>query len=501
MEFSIKSEKLSQSNADVIIVGIHEGNTIEKQLLEFDKDIPTSYLNGLEKIAAVEEFSGKLNQKLILPIVNELNCKQLVLLGLGKEDQDSNISIKRQAANLARELSKKGSINRLLVFMPDTANRQAEVFAEGFCLGGFKFDKYKTNGKDKAKSNISQIDFFQNGNSNKQDQDKMLNAATQGQIIAEAINFSRRLIAEPAGFMTPKRLAKEVEEMAQGTTLKVEVLSKQEIEKEKMGCLLGVAQGAKQEPVFIVMRYEGKKGKKKIALVGKGITFDSGGLSLKPPTSMENMKYDMAGAACVIGAMKAIAKLCPEVNVTGYVAATENMPGGNALHPGDVIVSRNGKTVEVNNTDAEGRLILADALSYAVDEKPDLIIDLATLTGACVTALGRVAAGIMGNNQKLIDEIIKTGSEHGEKFWQLPMFEEYKESLKSDVADLKNAGARGEAGTSCAAMFLQEFVDKVNWAHLDIAGPGWSDKDKDELCKGGTAFGVRTLCHFILGSN
>jgi leucyl aminopeptidase len=306
------------------------------------------------------------------------------------------------------------------------------------------------------------------------------------------------LIAEPACFMTPSRLAHEAQRIGKEHGMNCTVMDVAEIEKLGMGSFLGVARGAKEPAKFIVLRYEPKNAKKKIAVVGKGITFDSGGLSLKPAVSMEHMKYDMSGAAAVLATMNVVGTLKPNVSVLGVIAATENMPGSNALHPGDVLTAMNGKTIEVNNTDAEGRLVLADALTFSVKEGADELIDIATLTGAIVTALGRCAAGVMGSDQALLERLIKASADGGERLWQMPMFDEYKEALKSDVADLKNAGSRGEAGSSCAAMFLQEFVEGKPWAHLDIAGPGWLDKDRDESNKGGTAFGVRTLCQYIL---
>jgi leucyl aminopeptidase len=299
--------------------------------------------------------------------------------------------------------------------------------------------------------------------------------------------------------MTPSRLADEARAVAKDFGRTIKVLDAKEVEKLGMGSFLGVARGAKEPPKFIVISYDVPKARRKVAIVGKGITFDSGGLSLKPAQSMEHMKYDMSGAAAVIATMRVVGKFKPNFSVMAVVAATENMPGDNALHPGDVIKAMNGKTIEVNNTDAEGRLILADALTYAVKQGADELIDIATLTGAVVTALGRVAAGIMGSDQNLVDNLIASGAKSGEKLWQLPLYDEYQESLKSDIADLKNAGARGEAGTASAAMFLKEFTSGKSWAHLDIAGPGWLDRDREECNKGGTGFGVRTLCRYLVG--
>lgn len=372
-----------------------------------------------------------------------------------------------------------------------------KALVEGWLLGSYSFQKYKSNTEERPRTKVETLSV----NSVEISQSQFERACTTGQVIAEATNLGRSLIAEPASYMTPGKLAEEARRVASKCGLTCKVMDVPQLEKLGMGAFLGVAKGAKEPPKFIVLKYEPEKAaKKKIAIVGKGITFDSGGLSLKTAQGMEHMKYDMSGAAVVIGTMQVIGSLRPAaVSVMGVIAATENMPGDGALHPGDVLKSLNGKTIEVNNTDAEGRLVLADALTYAVRQGVDELIDVATLTGACVTALGRVAAGIMGSDQRLVDELIAAGGKAGEKLWQLPLFDEYKELLKSDIADLKNAGSRGEAGSASAAMFLKEFVNGKPWAHLDIAGPAWLDKDRDECNKGGTAFGVRTLCHYILG--
>ncbi|MBX9723472.1 MAG: leucyl aminopeptidase, partial [Candidatus Obscuribacterales bacterium] len=364
-------------------------------------------------------------------------------------------------------------------------------------LGTYTFTVYKTlkdNGPEPG-DQTRRLTFL---DAAMKEQD-FLDACGKGRPIAEATNFSRDLIAEPACNMTPTKLA-GVAESFSCDLVTVEILEAEDVAKLGMGAFLGVAQGSHQPPKFIAIKYSHPDAKRFIALVGKGITFDSGGLSLKGAVPMETMKYDMSGAAAVLGVVRALLDMRAPINVLAVVAACENMPGGGATKPGDVLVAMNGKTIEVNNTDAEGRLALADCLCYVAQQKPEAVIDIATLTGAVVTALGKAAAGVMGNDDKLIQEIIAAGQKSGEKYWQLPMFDEYKETLKSDIADLKNAGARGEAGSSSAAMFLKEFVGDVPWAHLDIAGSSWMDKDKEELNKGGTAFGVRSLCYFLLNA-
>jgi leucyl aminopeptidase len=307
------------------------------------------------------------------------------------------------------------------------------------------------------------------------------------------MKFTRDLANEPAQYATPTKLA----ELAQSFGLETKIYDKKECEEMNMGAFLAVAKGSVQEPKFIHIKYGVDNPKKRIAIIGKGICFDSGGLDIKPASSMLTMKDDMSGAACVLGIMSVIKELSPDVEVHGIIAACENMPGCSAYKPGDILRAKNGKTIEVDNTDAEGRLTLADALCYASELGVDEVIDLATLTGACMVALGTVAAGIVGNNDELVKTLIKTAGEQGERYWELPMYEEYKESLKSTIADMQNTGSRW-GGASTAGLFLQEFVKDVKWAHIDIAGVAYYDKPQGEFIKGSTGAGVRALCNYIL---
>jgi leucyl aminopeptidase len=495
MHFEKAPEDLWKSGADVLVVGIFLDEKIEPTLNELAAGAPTDFLKTLAEEGARESFTGKTGQLLALPTYGKIAAQRICLIGLGKQVELTASGIRKASAVAARKFGRTPkSDSKVLLslrFNDDAAMTQAAV--EGWLLATYQFKKYKTKDEDNNLQSTHSLLLFV-----PQLQEKsLLDATARGASIADATNSAREMIAEPPAVMTPGRLAGIAAEMA-SPTLSCQIIDHAEAESMGMGAFLGVAKGAVEPPKFIVLRYIHEAAKKTIALAGKGITFDSGGLSIKNAQSMENMKYDMSGAAVVIATMKAMSELKPHINIIAVAAATENMPSGSAMHPGDVIKALNGKTIEVNNTDAEGRLVLADALSYLLTEKPDELIDVATLTGACVTALGRAAAGIMGNNDALVNRIISSGKEAGEKYWQLPLFDEYKEALKSDIADLKNAGARGEAGASAAGMFLKEFVDGQPWAHLDIAGPGWLDKDKDELNKGGTAFGVRTLCYYIL---
>ena len=311
--------------------------------------------------------------------------------------------------------------------------------------------------------------------------------------ITDAMNFTRNLANEPAQFATPSELAS----IACDLGLETKIYDQEECEKMGMGAFLAVGRGSAQEPKFIHMKYTCPNPKKKLAIIGKGITFDSGGLDIKPASSMLTMKDDMSGAACVLGVMSIIKELNPQVEVHGIIAACENMPGGKAYKPGDILTAKNGKTIEVDNTDAEGRLTLADALCYACELGVDEVIDLATLTGACMVALGTQAAGIMGNDDTLVKTLIKTAEEAGERYWELPLWEEYGDSLKSDIADMKNTGSRW-GGASTAGVFLKKFVKDVKWAHIDIAGVAFIEKAQKEFISGATGAGVRTLLKYIL---
>jgi leucyl aminopeptidase len=306
------------------------------------------------------------------------------------------------------------------------------------------------------------------------------------------------MVNEPSNFMTPSNMAEAARQLARKYGLKVEVFEKEKMKELGMGGLLGVSQGSQQPPRFIILSYKGSDSDDiDISLVGKGITFDSGGIDIKPSDSMEDMKGDMAGGASVMAALIALAQLKPKINVTALVPATENMPSGTAMKPGDIITALNGKTIEVINTDAEGRLILSDALSYAKKLGAKAIVDVATLTGACHVALGSVCSGAFTNNQELADKVIAAGNETGELMWQLPMYDEYKEQLKSDVADIKNIGSRW-GGAITGGKFLEEFIDKIPWVHLDIAGTYETDKERGYLVKGATGVPVRTLVNLIL---
>jgi leucyl aminopeptidase len=354
-------------------------------------------------------------------------------------------------------------------------------------------DKYKTS--DKEEKLIEQMIVA----TVEGDSQSLVQSAERGRILAEAANLAREIINEPSNLMTPTELARQAEEVAQKYGLELDVLDEARMKELGMGALLGVAQGSAEPAKMIVLTYTPSAeptSNETIAIVGKGVTFDTGGISIKPSDGMEKMKYDMAGGATTIAAMRAIAQLKPAINVIGIVPAVENMPGGRAQRPGDVVRSMLGKTIEVINTDAEGRLILCDAVAYAIKLGATKIVDLATLTGAVSIALGDVYVAVLGNNQEWTDAVIAAGKASGEKIWPLPLDREYREQIKSDIADIKNVGGR-KAGTITGAYFIREFVGDTPWAHLDIAGTAWNDSSKPYLSVGPTGVCVRTLVNLV----
>jgi leucyl aminopeptidase len=351
----------------------------------------------------------------------------------------------------------------------------------GIELGGYSFDKHKSEPKPTRLASLTLIEGT----------DEDLEEASRGLIIAEAVELGRDLVNEPAMYKSPVTMAGVAQDVATATGMAIKVLDESEIEAERLGGLRGVSLGADNPPRLVELRYEGEGATKTLALVGKGIVFDSGGLSLKPAAAMEEMKTDMSGAATVFGAMQAIARLGLAINVIGITPLTENMPGGSAMRPGDVLHTRNGKTIEVLNTDAEGRLVLADGLALAVETEPDLIVDVATLTGACMVALGKRIAGLMGTDDAV--EMVNAAAEQaGERVWHLPLPDDYRKQIDSDIADMKNTGER-YGGALTAGLLLKEFAGDGPWAHLDIAGPARAGDTDGYIVKGGTGFGVRTL--------
>ena len=420
--------------------------------------------------------------------------QRITTLGLGAGTPGTTDAWRRAGAR-GRQEAERQRVRRVGAYLGETAAPETlAAFVEGFLLAGYRFGRYLSN--ESGKRRVESLVVASQPTATPA---AVRVALTTVETTVGEVFRARDWINEPASVKTPRFLAEQAERLAaEIPRLEVEAWEPDRIAHEGLAGLLAVARGSREEPRFITLHYLPAKPRRHVALVGKAITFDSGGLTLKPGKSMETMKYDMSGGAAVIGAVAAAARLELPVEITAYVPATENLPGGRAQKPGDIIRYLNGKTVEVLNTDAEGRLVLADALALATRGrvKPDVLIDLATLTGACRVALGNLFAGVMGNDQALVDALVTAGREAGEPLWQLPLVREYRDDLKSPIADLKNVGG-SEGGSIVAGLFLQEFVDGVPWAHLDIAGPAFTEKELPHAPRGGTGFGVRLLLRYL----
>jgi leucyl aminopeptidase len=488
---------ITSVEADAIVVNLFEGVKHPGGAT----DVVDKALDGaITKLVEQGEIKGKLNEISIIHSLGKIPARIVAVAGLGKQPDFTPDKIRGLAAEFCRSL-RRLNCRRIATIVhsagvggiePEAAS---QALTEGSLLGLYRFRKHMT--KETENHDIAELIIVE------KDVAKLpalKEGCKTGEVIAEATNLARDWINEPANYMTPSGMAKVAKELAKTHSLGLTIMDREQMEKEGMCALLGVAQGSRQPPKLIVLSYKGDKtSPDTLGLVGKGITFDSGGISIKPSEGMAEMKGDMAGAAAVMAALVAISQLKPKVNVTAVVPATENLPGGNALKPGDILKAVNGKTIEVVNTDAEGRLILADALSYAVKQGLSPLVDLATLTGACRVALGDIYSGIFGNSQELIEKLVKAGADAGERLWQMPMHEDYKELNKSDVADIKNSGGRW-AGAITAAHFLAEFVGDTPWAHIDIAGTSFMEKERGYLVKGATGVGVRTLISLALAS-
>lgn len=490
MQVRLHTAPLPAVAGEVLIVPLTSEELDSEHLRTLHAAFPGLVRDSLQRSG----FKGKEGELVRIPTQGHLPNRDLFLVGLGKRDQVETETWRRVAGRAHKEAKALGTRELAWFFPPaDTTAATLTAVLEGTLLSGYTFDKYKSE-----KNTKPAVETLTLAGPTLQKTPALLSALEVVQQTAAGVFLARDLVNEPASVLTPSYLAEQAARLAKRNGIKSHILGLKQIQAARMAGLLAVARGSAEEPRFITLVYKPKgRAKQKIALVGKGLTFDSGGLSLKPAKSMETMKLDMSGGATVLGVMQVIGQLQPPVQVTAYIPATENMPSGAAQKPGDIIRYRNGKTVEVLNTDAEGRLILADALINAVADEADVIIDLATLTGACVVALGPQIAGLFSNNQDLAAALLRCSKESGEPLWQLPLVKEYKEDIKSTVADIKNTGS-GSAGAIAAALFLEEFVGGVPWAHLDIAGPAFAEKDGPYIPKGGTGFGVRTLVRYVL---
>ncbi|MCZ2389767.1 MAG: leucyl aminopeptidase [Acidobacteria bacterium] len=489
MKFQGISGSFAEANADAFAIPVFRGDKAsDKDLKALDK------LSGgqITDILTSEEMKGDAGEISTVRFRGKKGACKLLLIGAGERKEYDAPAAARFAGTAARAVG-KGKVKSLALSLRLSGAIANAV--QGVVTSQFELHKYRT--KDKSEPKLSTVMIAAEG----QKPADVKSAIARGVAIGESMNFTRDLANEPPNILTPTEMARRAQAMAAEVGLKCEVLDEAKMTKLGMGSLMSVSIGSEQPAKLITLRYTPAKSTAKdgelLALVGKGITFDTGGISLKPGDGMDAMKYDMSGGATVIGTMRAIALLKPSVPVIGVVAAVENMPDGKASRPSDVVTAMNGKTIEILNTDAEGRLILADAVAWAEKQGATRIVDMATLTGAVIIALGGENTGIMGNDQALVDEIISCGKKEGEGFWQLPVGKEYSKMIKSDIADIKNIGPRGKAGTIMGAVFIQEFIDNAKWAHLDIAGTAWNDSVRPFQAKGPTGVAIRSLIELV----
>ena len=491
MEFSIKSGSPEKQRSACVVVGVFETRKLSLPGEILDKTTD-NYLSDLLRRGDME---GKAGTTLLLHKVPGTLCERVLLVGLGKERDFREKEYLDAIGTAVRSLNESGASDGILYLSELAVKkrgvpwriRQAVLVAQSTL---YRFDRFKSK-KDTMRRPLRKLTLVVES---RVDLAAAETALAQGQAIAAGMSLARDLGNLPGNVCTPNYLAEQATALAKKGGLKAEVLERKDMEKLGMGSLLSVARGSRQPPKFIVLRHDGgKAGQKPIVLIGKGITFDSGGISLKPGAEMDEMKYDMSGAASVIGTLQAIAQMKLPLNVIGLIPTAENMPGGDASRPGDIVTSMSGQTIEILNTDAEGRLILCDALSYAERFEPECVIDVATLTGACVIALGHVATGLFANNDALARELAGAGEDAWDRAWHMPIWEDYQEQLKSPFADMANIGGR-PAGSVTAACFLSRFAKKFDWAHLDVAGTAWKSGKE----KGSTGRPVPLLTHFLL---
>ncbi|MFA5605269.1 MAG: leucyl aminopeptidase [Dehalococcoidales bacterium] len=496
MDIKVVSGEITKIETGAIVLGMFEGEKkLSKGLGALNRKLGRVITSSIER----GDIKGKAGEVNIYHSLGRIPSQWVAVVGLGKKEEFKLDIIRGAVADCCRTLRQK-KVSDITVSTDSIADGRkvsredyAQAIAEGAILGLYTFRKYYT--KENDFTEVKKLTLL----STKQDSVAAIKkGSTKGRIIAEGVCLARDMVNEPANYMTPSAMAEVANKIAKDNDLEINVLEREDMQKLKMGALLGVSMGTTQPPKMIMLTYKGRKSNDiDLALVGKGITFDTGGISLKTASGMEEMKADMSGGAAVLAAIGSIAQLKLKINVTSVVPAVENMPDGSAIRPSDILTAMAGKTIEIISTDAEGRLVLADALGYINLSKPKAIVDVATLTGACVVALGKQCTGLLGNDQPLVDNVIASGNEVGEAIWQLPLFEDYRENIKSDVADIKNAGSKG-GGTITAALFLSEFVGDTAWAHMDIAGTNFSDKDKKYNVKGGTGVPVRTLVNLAI---
>ncbi len=484
----------SLPNTGVLVLLITEGESLTSSAAILDKQVNKSLTRAIKG----SRFKGKGEQALTLMAPEGTNLNRILLIGIGKPKKIDELSMQRAGGNIYASLASTGqttgyilidSIDNSGLAAPDLAAH----IAYGARLRSYRFDKYRTREEANAKPSLKTLTLISSKSSKARAKFSPLEKVARG------VFTTRDLVSEPPNVIYPHTFAQQAQALVK-LGIKVEVLGEAQMKRLGMGALLGVGQGSIRESKLVVMRWNGRgraKGDQPVAFVGKGVTFDTGGISLKPGAGMEDMKWDMGGAGVVVGLMMALAGRQAKVNVIGVVGLVENMPGGNAQRPGDIVTSMSGQTIEIINTDAEGRLVLADALHYTIEKfRPKFVVDLATLTGAIIISLGNEYAGMFSNNDRLSERLSKAGEQVDEKVWRQPLGDAYDKLINTDAADMKNIGGRG-AGSITAAQFLQRFVGKTPWAHLDIAGVTWSKKDAATVPRGSTAFGVRLLDRLV----
>ncbi|AMV71065.1 leucyl aminopeptidase [Desulfuromonas carbonis] len=496
MEILVKHGDSLKQKTPCLVMGVWEGRLRTPPLRELD----TRLDGALSRAFRDGEFSGRQRETLLLYPGAALPAERLLLVGLGKDGRRADREGLRQALGAATGLLLGRRISRFSIDAASFSVRRLEgallgqTLAEGVELGAYRFDHFRTEKSAELPPPLDEVRFVATTPA----AGRELSAGmTVGRAICRGVCLARDLVNQPGNIKSPDYLARRAREIAEEVGLHCEILERPELEALGMGALLGVAQGSIREARLIVLQYRGGLDEARpVALVGKGVVFDAGGISLKPAEKMDEMKMDMAGGAAVLGTLLAAALLKLPVNLVGVIPAVENLPSGSAIRPGDILTSLSGRTIEIMNTDAEGRLILADALTYVRRFEPRVVIDLATLTGACIIALGHHASAVLGNHDGLVRQLLKAGETSGERLWQLPLWSDYGAQIKSEVADVKNTGGR-PAGTITAAAFLEKFAEGLTWAHLDIAGTAWEEKGRPGTPKGGTGVGVRLLIEYL----
>jgi leucyl aminopeptidase len=491
VNIAFRAEPLAQLASAVVVAYSLEGAPAASGTVE---RLPVETRDALQKLQTTGELTGKAFELTALHAPAGLAAPKLLIVGAGKPEKFNDAHLRNLTGAAVRNLRSRGT-RELAWILGSTEPAAVAAVADGAVVGDFDADTYRT--ERNGEKGIDNLWLATDGQPLPAGAEAALN---RGRIVGEAQNFTRELVNEPSNRMTPTKLAERAAEMAARYGLPCEVLGPEEIQGHSMGAFWAVARGSQQEPAkLIVIRYAPDDAPEQpvIGLIGKGITFDSGGISIKPAENMHEMKTDMAGGATMLGVMQAIAQLKPRVRVTSVIPATENMPSGSAFKPGDVITSMSGKTIEILNTDAEGRLVLADALTYAKRLGCTVLIDAATLTGACMVALGNFTTGVFGWNKDWVNRVLAAANVAGEKMWQLPVEDDFRELYKSSIADLANTGGR-YGGAITGAMFIGEFAGDTPWVHLDIAGPRWANDEKPYRAKGPTGHGVRTLVELLM---